>query len=537
MEIASQAEPEKPLQQETKHAESFEMMVGGKWLNLVAAAALIIAAGWFMKYSIDNGWINEIGRIILGIVAGLFTIYLGDKFQKKSLPVFAQSLSGAGIAILYFTTYAAYNFYHLIPMLAAFAFLIVITALAIALSVYYNAVSISVLGILSGFLTPAIIGGGSGSNEGNNISLMLYIAVLDLAVLGVTRFKEWRGLNILSFIGSVIVVLVYSLSYSNTDTFLILTFTMFYLIFAAQAHVHNVTMERPINFADGFLAAAAPALYFIGCWAILDDNFKYTPAALSIALVVIYLVYSNWIISRTKSSKALCTLYLSFAVAFLTVAVPFTVKGYWVAWGWAIEALIYMYIGLQLNSYKTRIISFWIMVLSVITTFLISTENSSNYYFEAPNRIQPFLNIRFATYLLSSLVIWALARLYKSSKDKINKLETEKLREIYIIAASVILLMGLTIEIALFAQSNHYDSSMSTVFLSILWLLYAVVHLVYGIEVRHVPTRLFALVLFALVIAKSFLIDVWMLDILSRILCFFGLACLAFFGSYMYNKV
>ena len=97
--------------------EEWEILIGGKLLNRVGALALILGVGFFLKYAFDNDWLNELARVLMGGAAGLLLIGGGYRFHLRNLAVFSQGLTGAGVAILYLSIYAAYDFYDLIPHL------------------------------------------------------------------------------------------------------------------------------------------------------------------------------------------------------------------------------------------------------------------------------------------------------------------------------------------------------------------------------------------------------------------------------------
>ena len=100
--------------------------------------------------------------------------------------MWAQALTGAGVAILYLSIYAA------------FGFLILVTLAAGVLAVRYETRTIAVLGVLGGFLTPVILG----SALPDDRLLLAYILLWDLGVLGVAAFRNWRWLALLGLVGS-----------------------------------------------------------------------------------------------------------------------------------------------------------------------------------------------------------------------------------------------------------------------------------------------------------------------------------------------
>ena len=80
------------------------------------------------------------------------TRILGGKFH-----VMGQSLLGGGIATLYFSAFAAANFYHLIELPVAFAAMIAVTALSGFIAVRLHSILTAVLGVIGGYGTPVML--------------------------------------------------------------------------------------------------------------------------------------------------------------------------------------------------------------------------------------------------------------------------------------------------------------------------------------------------------------------------------------------
>ncbi len=81
----------------------------------------------------------------------------GDFLNRRNQRLFAQGISGLGIALLYMSFYAAFEFYHLIPNVLAFALLAATTAIGATLALHYDALPVAALGLFGGYLTPVLV--------------------------------------------------------------------------------------------------------------------------------------------------------------------------------------------------------------------------------------------------------------------------------------------------------------------------------------------------------------------------------------------
>jgi uncharacterized membrane protein len=157
------------------------------WIGGIALAF----AGFFMvKYSIENALVGPTMRVILGGLLGGGLIaaahWIGYRSRVESAERIAQSLAGAGIAVLYVASYAAGALYDLVPPAISFMALAGVTAIAVVLSLRHGA-PIALLGLLGGFLTPALVR----SDEPSAMVLFVYLYIVFAAVMILVRRKNW----------------------------------------------------------------------------------------------------------------------------------------------------------------------------------------------------------------------------------------------------------------------------------------------------------------------------------------------------------
>ncbi|MCA9064947.1 MAG: DUF2339 domain-containing protein, partial [Planctomycetaceae bacterium] len=109
---------------------SFEYAFATQWLLRVGILILVFGIGFFLKYSIERDLIHPPARVALAVITGLGLLIGGIRllFGPYRLP--GQGLMGAGITTLYFSAFAATEFYHLISINMAFGAMIAVTALS-----------------------------------------------------------------------------------------------------------------------------------------------------------------------------------------------------------------------------------------------------------------------------------------------------------------------------------------------------------------------------------------------------------------------
>jgi hypothetical protein len=324
-----------------------ESLIGGVWFALAGGIATVFAVGFALKLAIDNNLIGPGTRVVLGGIVGVALLYTGERLRGRGLRQYAFILSGSGILILYLSDYAAYNFYNLIPQPVAFLLMAAVTAIAVALAVRLNALSVAMLGLVGGFLTPLLLSTG----HDNEVALFTYVALLDAGVLAVAYFKRWRSLDFLSFAGTVLMVLGWALTYWSKEKLwtTVAFLSVFFVLYSLLAVFHNTLARRASRWFDVSLAYSNASFYFgLSYLLLLDAGYDHTSPASQALLVSVFftcLFYTVW--RWNPEDRLLRYSYVAAAATFLTMALAIEFELHWVTMAWAVEALMLTWVGLR----------------------------------------------------------------------------------------------------------------------------------------------------------------------------------------------
>src|SRR5205807_4449292 len=104
--------------------------------------------------------------------------------------------------VLYTVTFACRSYYHFafFGLIPTFLLMTLITTVAFLLAVRLNAITVAILGIAGGFLTPVLLSTG----QDRPLGLFVYIALLDIGLLAVAERKRWNVLPILGALGTTL---------------------------------------------------------------------------------------------------------------------------------------------------------------------------------------------------------------------------------------------------------------------------------------------------------------------------------------------
>ena len=172
----------------------WENLVGVKLFSAIAGIALVFAAVFFLRYSMEHGWLQPPVRVLIGIAVAVGLLVVCEMKAARKYPVTANALDAAAIAILFSTFFAAHALWNLIPTSMAFGLLAMVTALAVLLSIRHESLFIAVLGLLGGFATPALLSTG----ENRPIPLFAYLLLLNVGLAWVAHRRTWPVLTVLS---------------------------------------------------------------------------------------------------------------------------------------------------------------------------------------------------------------------------------------------------------------------------------------------------------------------------------------------------
>lgn len=194
----SEQTPIKPIKEAKTF--NFEKQFAAKLPVWIGGVALALAGFFLVKYSIDNNLLSHTVRVVLGAIFALVLLITAHYLRKKpdignTLRI-AQALSGAGIAVLYVTLFAATTLYQLIPALIGLFGMGIVTAMAVILSLRHG-VAIALLGLVGGFLTPFLVG----SSLPNVWITFSYLYFVFIGLLFVIKQQGWWCLSLPTILG------------------------------------------------------------------------------------------------------------------------------------------------------------------------------------------------------------------------------------------------------------------------------------------------------------------------------------------------
>jgi hypothetical protein len=332
----------------------WEQWIGKKLLQKVGILIVLIGMIVFLKYSFDNHLIGELGRIALSTFAALALLVAGEWFHKKYFH-WSQAFTGAGLALLYFTVWAAHVYYHeallaqhgisISPALAMILYSF-ITAVGAAASIRYKAQTIAWFTLVGGYLTPLLIS----LPTLHFITLVIYLAILTAGVLCLSWYRSWPAITIVSFLVTQLYLFnsIYpALGVSDFQQAIIAI--GFFILFAVPPLLSQFGMGRDAKADDIFLILLDGAVVFFPILDVCGGYGGDYVGLVLLGLAAVYIVFASMALLRRPKDSLLVNAYLLAGIGLTSLALLAQMEWRWVAAGWAPFSVLLLSVALFLK--------------------------------------------------------------------------------------------------------------------------------------------------------------------------------------------
>lgn len=282
-------------EEEVPEGVSLEYAIARNWLIRFAGLFLVFGVAFFLKLSIERGWIDKPGQVLISSAIGLTMLVFGVLMLGRKYHLIGQGLIGAGIAVLYLSVFATQTYCKpaLFDNKVAFVLMMAVTCLAGWIAVRFNSLLVAVLGILGGYGTPIMLK----ADIVAYVPLYTYVLMLGIGVLGISYKKNWRLLNYLSFIGTYILLFgsMHDWNYKPESFWQVMPFLAgFFMLFSTMTFMFNLVNRKKSTLLEvlGLLINAGVFFGVSNCL-IRDAYGKEWVAAVSLGLAAFYAAHSS----------------------------------------------------------------------------------------------------------------------------------------------------------------------------------------------------------------------------------------------------
>ncbi len=325
----------RPTPSDAAPKRSFEQLLGMKWLNWAGVVLLVLAAGTFMQFAAQQGWVDNRIRVLAVALLGGGLIGIGEWARRRAMTVFAAGTTGGGVAMLYAAVFGASpNFYNLIPFPVAFGLMCVISVMAVALSLYSGLLSTALLAQVGTYLMPALLDNG----QGTQTMLMTYLIFSAATFLAVSILRRWPLPSLLSLTGTV---------------------WLFGMWMAGNYEPASVgaTLTFAWILAGLFWAASL--------WMDIKDSPSWAPVGVATGIVSGLLALLILVLVPARATPVLAVMINLIGVAAVTMAIAIwrqrNTLAVVIAWGGMVASLVWLVPAVDDIAYLPRMTLLWAM--------------------------------------------------------------------------------------------------------------------------------------------------------------------------------
>lgn len=500
--------------------ERFGTWLKEDWLMKVGAFLFIIGCGWFVSYAFANNWIGPVGRISIGIIAGVLVMAFGFwrmiRFPQQGGVFMAL---GAGMVIL--AIFAGRSVYGFFTPASAIVFDFIIAAFVSFASYKFNLRSLALSAQILAFAAPLLVAGHTDS-----VFLFSYMLVISLATLILAGLMAWRGL----IVSSLVFVGMYSIPYLiasqggiyGIDAPLVLNFAYIFAMLYLLSGMFAV-VKRGVQEASTEIVLAIFNGVFLFFW-IYNVAGKEWQTLLFAAWAIVFAV-GSFIAFRFSSKLDPFYAYGSVAVAFIAAATAAQLDGAALTIALTIEVCLLVVIVMALTkdsraATSTSLLFIAPILLSFVsmTRYLVSTD--------------VFTKDSFVLLVLAlSLII--SGRLIRTAEKEHQVTNSNNLWAVLIVFGTMYIwfVIWCFLHILMPFSPDMATFSALTVYTIVgLWAYFV------GLSGGDTARKVYGAALLVFVVLRLLFVDVWSMALSGRVITFFVIGILLMSTAFLTKR-
>jgi uncharacterized membrane protein len=242
-----------------------EAILGEQWMLYAGLLVLLLGVAFFLKYAFEQAWVTPAARCAMGVFAGVAMIPVGLRIAGRGYERYGHLVAGAGVVILYLTTYAALNLFALINPATAAGALLLVTIAGAALAHQRQSLPLALLAVAGGYATPLLVGG----SRDAHITLFSYLALLTAVTIHVARSRRWPQLSATAYVLTVAVLVIWAGQFYSADKHL--PTELFLTAYCAMFLGGLTSVKHSEHRFLATLLGTAPVLYYAASLIVLWD--------------------------------------------------------------------------------------------------------------------------------------------------------------------------------------------------------------------------------------------------------------------------
>lgn len=519
---AASAEAKKPTpaylhQTQTPHSSHLFDWLKEDWMLKLGALLLLVGFGWLTTYAFLHNWIGPMGRIALGLGAGVvFSLFGWWRIQKYIHQGGIFLVLGSTTILL--TMFAAREIYQMFTPLSALIIMFLSTASVAFASVKYKSRSLALTSLVLAGIAPLFIN----EPSSNYIALFSYLFVVTVGAIWVVALTGMRELTP----AALLLVTFYSLSHfspfsdaADSSTLLLFAYA-FAALFFLTTTVAIVRMKDAVVIPNLITAAGNGLLLLFWIATAAEREWQ---SAIMMGWMCVFVIGAFLIFRITKRREPLYV-YAGVGIAMLGTAtsVEFTDSALTIAY--TIEgAFVALIAYAVLRDIKIAERISLLLVVPAILSIESITSTAWNF---------SIFHEDFFVVLALGLTLFGLGLFFQQCRERTLSAEPRILNALMLITGSVYFYALLWLSLGVGVANKNTAVMISLVIYTIIGLI----SYFYGLSKEKNGLRLYGGALVGLVVGRLFLVDIWEMALTGRIITFFLIGALLVSTAFLGKK-
>lgn len=396
-----------------------EFNFGLHWFNWAGIILILLGVITFAGYTYLN-WFNNIGKGVMLFAFSLIVLTLGEVFLRKKENLFLKGVVSLGIGCLYASTFIAYFLLHILNMPAALSLALITAAISLLLTRLHNSRTITVFTLIGGYLPVIAFNYLFWHIDLSLILMMLYILLLNLAVITTSCYQKWNVTKYAAFgMGMLVYIMTY---YYASSTFVNVAYSVFmFLLFTFIQILYPIRQKSGKLLAGDIIVLGlntvitATFCYLIFDWSPALHGFK---GLLSVGYAAAFFLLGLLASRLRKESKETPWLFFTAALSFLALAVPFQLGFIWWPCGWLAEGLVILLFSIRFRKKVLEVYAWAVCLLAYFVAGIHLLVNLSSGFDSAQYQFEQFFFALGSVIILLAYNVF-FADLPRKSSEKV----------------------------------------------------------------------------------------------------------------------
>ena len=473
-----------------------------EWLLKLGALLLLISFGWLARYAFLNNWIGPMGRITLGIIAGVLFLILGWWRIKSYLNQGGIFLVLGSTTIL-LTIFAAREFYDFFTPFSALTVMFLSTAFVGLASVKYRSRILALMSLILAGIAPLL----TNAPAPDYIGLFSYLLVVMLGALWIVVLTGERELTMaaLLLVACYSLPHLFSLTTADRGTLLLFAYAFSAVFFITNSA--GILKLKGKEIMPDLITAAGNGLFLLA-WIMVaaPDEWK----SLLISAWMIVFAAGAFLIFKITDRREPFYVYAGVGVAMLAAATSVELNGATLTIAYAIESgIISLIVYAILNDLREAERASLLLIGPIFLS--LQSIDSVAWLFRG------VFHKDFFVLLTLSLILFGLGLFFLPRVRALSDRDTSRFNTALLIGGSIYAYILLWLSLGAALLNDDLAVMISLV-------VYTIVGLITYFYGRFNARKVFLIyggVLLGSVVARLLLVDIWAMRLSGRIITFF----------------